>query len=311
MSAANIAQLPPHPHFSIVSHPPSVSSIRRKPKFTYLSPTSSEARSPVHLLTTSSTASPSSTPSFSAYPKLVSNPPLSAPKSFSTSNRRSMGPPLPLYHPFGKLAMSVPSLDPAILGINLPVNVDDDISRTSSHSKRSGVKLRDAAVETDPIPPVASVSAVAAIAAREIKDKASPRKKRAGGGRKRNRTDDGDDATYPAKKARQPRGAANGAIDEDQDSLEASTNSVHGVDGTAVPAEWPDKPDRRTTRSRGAISRRDSTASESPSVSAVSAKAGKDASLEIPREIAPADKKEKSRSTSKEEGEVSEESKFA
>lgn len=208
--------------------------------------------------------------------------------------------------------MSLPPLDPTAFGLPVPINIDDESTRSSSHSKRSGVKLRDAAVETDPVPPVASVGTVAAIAAREVKEKASPRKKRAGGGgkRKRNSGDDGD-ATYPAKRTRQPRGVAPSAVDDEPESLDASANGglpmdvVSSTPGT--PADVIDKPERRTTRSRGAITRRDSTASETPSASASSVKPGKDA-LSDTHDVT-GDEREKRRSTSKEEGEVSEESK--
>ncbi|KAJ3990664.1 hypothetical protein F5050DRAFT_139828, partial [Lentinula boryana] len=130
-----------------------------------------------------------------------------------------------------------------------PITIDDDSSRSSSHSKRTGVKLRDAAVETDPIPPVASVSTVAAIAARESKEKASPRKKRAGGGgkQKRNSGDDGG-ATYPAKRTRQPRGAANATADDEPGSPDASSTGAQPMDGIsstpATPTNVPDKPER-------------------------------------------------------------------
>ncbi|KAF9071072.1 hypothetical protein BDP27DRAFT_1322733 [Rhodocollybia butyracea] len=286
----------------------SISAIRRKPRSTYISPSASEVRGPLHLLTTSSTATQHGPRSSSSLPKSFAIP---SSKSFSSSSKHTMGPPLPLYHPFGKLAMSLPPLDPTTFGLPVPITIDDDSSRSSSHSKRSGVKLRDAAVETDPIPPtVASgVSAMAAIAAREIKDKASPRKKRAGGGgkRKRNPADDGD-ATYPAKRTRQPRGAVNGN-DEEPESPDASANVVGDVSSApGTPVTEIDKPERRTTRSRGGMTRRDSTASETPSISAASVKTAKEPVLDDkPREIVV----EKRRSTSKEEGEVSEESKSA
>jgi len=278
---------------------PTVSAIRRKPQFTYISPSSSEVRGPLHLLASSSkaAATTSRTSSSSTQPKLSTS---TAGKSFSSaSTKHSMGPPLPLYHPFGKLAMSLPPLDPSTFGLPLPISIDDDSSRSSTHSKRSGVKLRDAAVETDPIPPVASVSTVAAIAAREIK---SPRKKRTGGGVKRKRND--ADTAYPAKRNRQTRGAIGTPNDDEPDSPGTNTGQALDVASTpGTPVEVLDKPERRTTRSRGAIVRRDSTASETPSVSAASINVGKDP---MTSDIPNVDKKEKRRITSKEEGEVSE-----
>ncbi|KAJ4468228.1 hypothetical protein J3R30DRAFT_1686079 [Lentinula aciculospora] len=285
------------------TQPTNLSSIRRKPTMTYMSPSFSDFRGPVHRLSASSIVTPPMV-STSSSPKLYPVPA----KSLLASSKRSVGPPLPLYHPFGKLAMSLPPLDPTAFGLPVPITIDDDNSRSSSHSKRSGVKLRDAAVETDPIPPVASVSTVAAVAARETKEKASPRKKRAGGGgkRKRNSGDDGD-ATYPAKRTRQPRGGANNIPDDEPESPDASANGGHLMDIVSstpgTPMDIPDKPERRTTRSRGAIARRDSTASETPSVSLASKSVVPDA-LD-----ATGDGREKRRSTSKEEGEVSEESK--
>jgi len=187
-----------------------------------------------------------------------------------------MAPPLPLYHPLGRLALSLPPLEPSSFGHSTPISVDDSDSarRSSARSRRPAAKLRDAEEDDTPSRPalISNVSAIAAVAAREIKEKTSPRKKRAGGGagakRKRKDVDDGD-ATYPAKRTRIPRGASNlaeeGSPTDDVVPLPEVTPTPE------PPAELQDdskRPERRSTRSSGAsLKRRDSSASEATSVS--------------------------------------------
>jgi len=186
-----------------------------------------------------------------------------------------MAPPLPLYHPLGRLALSLPPLDPSQFGHSAPISIDDSDSgrRSSARSRRPAAKLRDAEEDELPIrPPISKVSAIAAVAAREIKEKASPRKRRGGGGagakRKRKDVDDGD-ATYPAKRTRNPRGAGN-LLAEDGSPSE-SVVPLPEVTPTPEPTgELQDdskRPERRSTRSSGASKRRDSSVSSSASAS--------------------------------------------
>lgn len=197
---------------------------------------------------------------------------------FIPRKKYPMGPPLPLYHPLGRLALSLPPLEPANFGHSTPISIDDSdsarrSSRSSARSRRPAAKLRDA--EDDDVvsrpAPISNVSAIAAVAAREIKEKATPRKKRAGGGagakRKRKDVDDGD-ATYPAKRTRNPRGTSHTAA-EDADSPTDSSIPLPEVTPTPEPAEADDdsknsRPERRSTRSSGP-KRRDSSASQATS----------------------------------------------
>jgi hypothetical protein len=181
-----------------------------------------------------------------------------------------MGPPLPLYHPLGRLALSLPPLDPSTLGLPNPIRIQDAVRRSSARARRPAAKLRDA--EDEVSIPVVTASAIGAIGTRDLKDKASPRKRRAGGTgagskRKRKEVDDGD-ATYPAKRTRNPR--ATGSLAVDGGSPPSESVGVPEVTPTPEPtAEMQEdkKPERRSTRSRGALKRRDSSASETPSVS--------------------------------------------
>ncbi|KAJ7251756.1 hypothetical protein B0H12DRAFT_1118769 [Mycena haematopus] len=184
-----------------------------------------------------------------------------------------------------------------------PISIDDSDSgrRSSARSRRPAAKLRDAE-EDEPLsrPPISNVSAIAAVAAREIKEKASPRKRRGGGGgagakRKRKDADDGD-ATYPAKRTRNPRGMSNLLEDESP-----SDSMVPLPEVTLTPEPTGDqddrRPERRSTRaSNGASKRRDSNAS----LSTASASA-------VPAPPSDAEMRNNDAKDMKEEGEVSEE----
>ena len=227
--------------------PPSVSTgtgIRRKPIFTYQSPAAHIStlyldKRPSRGISTSSVTSPSAS-SASLAPNTTSPSTIAAdqtPKlTFATDRASSSSLPsykhprmnalLPLYHPFGPLALSLPDLDPTSFGLpaahviaRLGIFDDADAAlhpRSSSRTRRPAVKLRDATEDTPhaSVPAGASPSLVDVTPVLEseplVRDKPSPRKRRNGGaGNKRRRRDvDDGDATYPAKRIRNPRSSA-------------------------------------------------------------------------------------------------------
>ncbi|GLB37239.1 putative protein of unknown function (DUF3684) [Lyophyllum shimeji] len=232
----------------------------------------------------------------------------------STPARRSkypMGPPLPLYHPLGRLALSLPPLDPASVGLPTPIRSDDQTSHSSARARRPVTKARDVSESDDldnPLVPPAGTSPVLDV---EVKEKQSPRKRRPGGSKRRRRDDDGD-PTYPAKRTRMPRGTANQHMVVDEGLRPEST----AAEVTPTPEPMSDlpeegKPDRRSTRSQCSVKRRDSSASEAgSSVSAMVTEPAKD------EEMMQAEKASDTsvsrhpvdvRNDEKEEGELSEE----
>ncbi|KAJ6558582.1 hypothetical protein DFH09DRAFT_1163268 [Mycena vulgaris] len=258
-----------------VLNPPSVSSIRRrKPIHTYQSPSAADRPSVAKTLSALSqqlATSAASTSASTSTPKTTSGPSSTSillHTSLFPRKKYPMAPPLPLYHPLGRLALSLPPLEPSSFGHSAPISIDDSDSgrRSSARSRRPAAKLRDAEEDDPPIQPapISNVSAIAAVAAREIKEKAfSPRKKRAGGTkRKRNKDVDDGDATYPAKRTTRTRGAGNAP-----DDGSPSDSVVPLPEVTATPEPVGDlqddskRPERRSTRSSGASRRRDSTAS--------------------------------------------------
>ncbi|KAJ7078919.1 hypothetical protein B0H15DRAFT_859738 [Mycena belliarum] len=273
---------------SVLKAPPVSSIRRRKPIHTYQSPSAGDKplSSLSHKLASTSHLRPTPAPAAS----LAAQPGLLARKKYP------MAPPLPLYHPLGRLALSLPPLEPSTFGHSAPISIDDSDSGRppSARSRRPAAKVRDA--EDDEAPsgsgPISNVSAIAAVAAREIKEKAlSPRKKRGGGGKRKRKDLDDADATYPAKRATRTRGAAAaGALDEES----PSDSAVALPEVTPTPEPGGDdgkRPERRATRSGGMARRRDSTASSgSGSVGSGGASKGDDAGGEA-----------------KEDGEVSEE----
>ncbi|KAJ7502762.1 hypothetical protein B0H11DRAFT_601488 [Mycena galericulata] len=257
-----------------VMNAPPVSSIRRKPMYTYRSPHPLVSSNVAMSLSTLSHTRLDSSAASTSTPKTTPAPTTNIIVRAGLVPRKKypMAPPLPLYHPLGRLALSLPPLEPASFGHSTPISVDDSDSgrRSSARSRRPAAKLRDA--EEDEVPsrpaPISNVSAIAAVAAREIKEKTtSPRKKRAGGGagakRKRKDVDDGD-ATYPAKRTRNPRGVANLA---EEGSPSDSAVPLPEVTPTPEPTPTADSslPERRSTRA--SMKRRDSSASEATSVS--------------------------------------------
>lgn len=287
MASVDIATAPsgqPMAHNCTSIHPATatVSAIRRKPKITYQSPSihynppSLRIEEPalsfsraLAMITGSTSSSSDSDPSIRKKKRKVkkSEDGKGQKKSVVERPKYSMGPPLPLYHPLGRLALSLPELDPATLG--LPPLTANWSRRSSARTRRPAAKLREADEDgaSSPAPVIASAASV------EVKDKPSPKKKggaRPGAGVKRKRKDIDEDATYPAKKTRNPRGGSGAA------ATRVPTSEAPSPPETSLPPSTPDttvdvqgekKPERRSTRSRGSVLRRDSSASEATATS--------------------------------------------
>ena len=173
-----------------------------------------------------------------------------------------MKPPLPIYHPLGRLALSLPQLDFSAHPQS-SLNQADDASRgAASRSRRPAARVRDTA-DTDIVD--ASMPLAVAADAQVSPEKPSPRKRRAGGqssSRRRRRDADDGDATYPAKRTRANR--APPVPPSDGGSPGNGGADAADVDGSE---EGMKAPERRSTRSRAAAQakppvRRNSSASD-------------------------------------------------
>ncbi|CAK5275331.1 unnamed protein product [Mycena citricolor] len=307
---------------------PPLTPRRRKPLVTYQSPSADKANGvtkPLSKLSHNLAPIPVASCSKSS----VSSPNIIVRASGVPRKRYPMDPPLPLYHPMGPLAMSLPLLPPSHFGhpdpepVITPIDelIVDASRRSSARSRRPVAKMRDTAVDREgedgsasPAPSLPNVGAIAAAAALEIKEKPSPRKRRgaaaaAGAGvvngvnGKRKRKDAEDDATYPAKRTRPTRGAA-ASLGADESGDDESTGLLAESAMTREPTEEAEeitRPERRSTRS--SVRRRDSTASASEETTAsVPAASQVDAVVEEP--MMPIH--EFAMRNAKEEGEVSE-----
>ncbi|KAG6854053.1 hypothetical protein C0991_011031 [Blastosporella zonata] len=264
-----------------------ISSVRRKPRMTYKSPSGDASFIIGPFSFTAEQKSASSSPTPHPITLKVTTGPMHLTCTSTPIKRRSfsMVPPLPLYHPLGRLASSLPPLDPASVGLPTPVRSDDSI-RSSSRARRPAVKLRDVMAddETALTPTAVTTSAVLDV---EIREKASPRKRRRGGGskRKRREVDDGD-ATYPAKRTRVPRGTSNQLLADDEAPLESNIPEVILTPEPMSEVPEDRQPERRSTRSRGSVKRRDSSASEAASSNSTGvAVAFQDREESIPMEV--------------------------
>ncbi|KJA27762.1 hypothetical protein HYPSUDRAFT_34903 [Hypholoma sublateritium FD-334 SS-4] len=237
------------------------SRIRRKPQVTYKSPSADDHA----YISLSLAQSRGSSPSSSS--KVVTSSSSSDKGQQSqdswTRRKHSAAPSLPLFHPYGRLALSLPPLDPTHYGLPILANPDKIESKPSLRTRRSPTKPREVEKETSPI--AASVSAIAAVAAQEVKERASPRKRRAGGAKRKRKDPEDADATYPAKRTRHPRGANGQGVDDDSVADGPQPEEVEPV-AEAAP-ELSDSAKRRSTRGKGSIKRRDSSASETTSIS--------------------------------------------
>lgn len=220
---------------------------------------------------------------------------------------RTIGPPLPLYHPKGQLALSLPELDLAIFGISgSAVNIDDhdvrrhgssqdaDGPRSSSRARRPAAKLRDVGAGEEE----ESQDAVNAANSRKPNGldqsnqprSTSPRKRRTAGSstaggvgnkRRRREVDDGD-GTYPhpaVRRSRNPRGVAAvvasplaGPAVVAEANTQDGEGDADGDDGATVIGEpTAESQTARSTRSRRSrappAKRRGSSASETTTTS--------------------------------------------
>ena len=276
------------------------SQIRRKPQRTYKSPSAGD-----HSFLILSSPS-SNIPSTTALPSSAESHQqiIGLQKRFAR-RKYPMSPPLPLFHPFGRLAMSLPPLDPTLFGLPTRAIPDEAFqTKSSSRSRRPTAKRRE--VDDQQIAP--TVSTIAAVAAREAKERPSPRKRRPGAAKRKRKDIDDGDATYPAKRTRIPRGTAGQNVEEDFVEVVPLNGS------TPIPETLSDLAEntkRRSARSRASTKRRDSSGSETNSISPstnVFATSGADISTnDVDVEISQESFMVQSELEEKEEGELSEE----
>ncbi|KAI9459102.1 hypothetical protein F5148DRAFT_1150891 [Russula earlei] len=173
-----------------------------------------------------------------------------------------MKPPLPMYHPLGRLALSLPQLDFGVHSRGSSSQTDDAARGTASHNRRPAARLRDVA-DTESVDAGTPLALPADAPAPP--DKPSPRKRRNGGqssSRRRRREADDGDATYPAKRTRANRAPL--MPPSDGGSPGNGGADAADVDGSE---EGVKAPERRSTRSRAAAQakppvRRNSSASD-------------------------------------------------
>jgi hypothetical protein len=236
-----------------------VSQIRRKPQHTYKSPSVDDHS--FLILSSPSSKGPSTTtlPSSAESRQQI----LDLHKRFSR-RKYPMSPPLPLFHPYGRLAMSLPPLDPTLFGLPTRAIPDETFQlKSSSRSRRPTAKVR----EVDEQQLVPTVSTIAAVAAREVKERpTSPRKRRSGTAKRKRKDIDDGDATYPAKRTRIPRGTAGQNVEEDfVDVIPLNGSTL--MPETLCDLVENNNTKRRSARSRASTKRRDSSASETNSIS--------------------------------------------
>ncbi|KAI0743407.1 hypothetical protein C8Q80DRAFT_1272110 [Daedaleopsis nitida] len=121
---------------------------------------------------------------------------------------------LPLYHPLGPLAQSLPKIGPGLSGEPSSLNVDDPDDAVGGDSAQSN-RARRAAPRTDDDDTPSTGTPNGALQDASGKERnASPRKRRGGGAkRKRKDTDDGDGVfPPPPKRTRNPRGTAANSV---------------------------------------------------------------------------------------------------
>lgn len=237
------------------------STSRRKPQTTYRSP-SLQFPSDLCIEHSGQTirSSPTGLGPPPALPARRSHASPAATTNVPVRMKYPMKPPLPIYHPLGRLALSLPELDP---GMRSSLNsVDDAMHGTASRPRRPATRVRDAADADngDTGTPLAVPVETPAQS-----EKPSPRKRRSGGqtnSRRRRREADDGDATYPAKRTRANRAPAVPASDSGSLGNGADAPDADGTE------EGVKAPERRSTRSRAAAQvkpppvRRNSSASD-------------------------------------------------
>ncbi|KZT68274.1 hypothetical protein DAEQUDRAFT_812238 [Daedalea quercina L-15889] len=277
------------------------SAIRRKPMHTYKSPSFETISDPLSHTAprvtprdTSGSSTPHSDKSIIEVTRTVI-----VPYANMHAKHRQI-PSLPLYHPLGPFALSLPQLDPGLFGLSHRITVDDaadepadSARRSSSRARRPAAKVRerDDAGEDDAV----RAGAQGQSAPLEAGGRApgSPRKKRAGGSgggarRKRKAETEDVDGAYPppTKRTRNPRGAGNATpavasplvseavvatIEEAPEREADAPQSPEGVEAEEIQAEQPVAPAPKRARTRKARApankRRNSSASASTSTS--------------------------------------------
>lgn len=223
-------------------------SHRRKPKFTYKSPIGG---SDWNLL--SSCATTVGNEKMSSISKQSMMSPLEnliSKDIRKVKRKRTAYRLLPLYHPQGSLALSLPPLDPTSFGLQNEIMSDEGGRRSSVRARRPAAKLRES--EEEHPSTVLTPHVEPETVTQEVREKPSPRKRRSGANsmkRKRKEVDDGD-ATYPAKRTRFPRGATNHAQEDDE-----VMESVHPfVDTVLSPEPEPEASDEKLTEATEQIS---------------------------------------------------------
>lgn len=210
------------------------SKIRRKPIFTYKSPSANDVDPLITLPARCGvpTMSPESAQTnFAQNAGNIRHPPRKKNRTTDYS--------LPLYHPSGQLALSLPPLNPTEFGLPL-LNISEEPSQGSSRRFREFLQDADEGMEIL----VPTVSSIAAVAASEMK-RAGPQKRRLGGGngKRRRKAADSGDAMYPVKRTRLTRG---GVGDENElDIVQAQVDDAPVTDG---PIDR--RSERRSTRSK-------------------------------------------------------------
>ncbi|KAI0356343.1 hypothetical protein OH77DRAFT_255932 [Trametes cingulata] len=292
----------------------SVSRHRRKPAKVYKSPSADEpaqweARTVTRKRATPPYEKPSARQSSSEASR--SSPPISVPARRAAAQRKV--PLLPLYHPLGPLAQSLPELDPGQFGLPSSLNIEDPDEqrdseadrRSASRAQRPGQKVRERDTGDNDTQSNGTPNGTGKPGQEAPARNASPRKRRGGGAkRKRKDAEDGDTAfpAPPAKRTRNPRGAANNnapaapspliseavaASDLVEDATEANADGDEEAQEEAAPA--PKRSARtRKPRTRPA-KRRDSSGSASTTTSvSVSIAATTKPAAEVKPEAAPA-----------------------
>lgn len=239
-----IYQLPRSKHRIHMAAQRTIVESRRKPQITYKSPSVGELPS-LRLPTDDAVALPSTCAKHNGDELITPHPPL------SHYSKNPLELPLPLYHPFGHLALSLPPLDPSSLGLPVLPRSGDTIRQSANYARRPAPKLRDLGYEED-----SNIDRIStAVIAITVRDKPSLRKRRTTGSKRRRREMDDGDATYPAKRARLPRISAEDHVDDEMrvDIVTQGLEAQHGEGGPL--------------RSRGQARQRASDSSESVSPS--------------------------------------------
>ena len=203
---------------------------------------------------------------------------------------RTTQPSLPLYHPQGTLALSLPELDPSMFGHPSSVTIDDnDIPiddsdagrRASGRSRRPAAKVRDRDREDGDASNI-NGNTNGQPNGQDNGANPSPKKRRAGpggaGGKRRRKDHDDGDGTYPQpqRRTRNPRGVAavtsplsGPAVAADATGDTPATNGGQDVNDSHqdnADSQEP-KPNTRARRPRNTRRRRGSSASETTSTS--------------------------------------------